>query len=182
MGNGASMRVGPIGAYWFDDLDRVKALATQSAEVTHSNIEGITGAIAVATAAALATRVKVYGEPTTPNDFIEQVAAALPDTDTRAKVKKSTAVPYHYHTETVKTILGNGTKIMAQDTVPYAIWWAAHNLTDYEESLWKAVSVLGDRDTICAIVGSITVMSSPAERVPAAWAASVESVADSPFA
>ena len=41
MGNGASMRVTPIGAYYFDDLNLVKDLATKSSETTHSNIEGM---------------------------------------------------------------------------------------------------------------------------------------------
>jgi ADP-ribosylglycohydrolase len=36
------MRVSPIGAYYFDDLKQVKELAIKSAEITHSNIEGIT--------------------------------------------------------------------------------------------------------------------------------------------
>ena len=59
MGNGASMRVCPIGAYFFDDLKRVKTEAIKSAEITHSNIEGIPGAGAVAVATALATRSKI---------------------------------------------------------------------------------------------------------------------------
>jgi len=59
MGNGASMRVSPIGAYYFDDLKRVKELAIKSAEITHSNIEGITGAIAVSIGTAIATELKL---------------------------------------------------------------------------------------------------------------------------
>ena len=53
MGNGAAMRAAPIGAYFADDLDKVMYEARKSAEVTHSHIEGIVGALAVAVAAAL---------------------------------------------------------------------------------------------------------------------------------
>jgi ADP-ribosylglycohydrolase len=173
MGNGASMRVSPIGAFYFDDLEKVKELAIKSAEVTHSNIEGITGAIAVAVATAIATKSKIENIEISPIEFIEKIANELPDTDTKSKIKKSLAVPYHFNTETVKTILGNGTKIMVQDTVPFSIWCSAYNLTNFEEAIWKAVSVLGDRDTICAIVGGITIMSTN-EEIPNDWIESVE--------
>ena len=70
---------------------------------------------------------------------------------------------------------------MTQDTVPFSIWCAAHNLKNYEEALWKAVSVLGDRDTICAIVGGITIMSTDDQNVPQLWKDSVEDVESSQF-
>ena len=181
MGNGAAMRVGPIGAYHFDDIARVKELATESAEVTHTNIEGVAGAIAVAMSTALATRVKQRQQSIKPNEFIEQVAEALPATDTRSKIRKALHVPYSYRIDTVRTILGNGSQMLAQDTVPFAVWCAAHHLTSFEEALWKAVSILGDRDTICAIVGGITVMSSDEDQIPKEWQNAAEKVEESEF-
>src|SRR5688572_19873953 len=56
MGNGAAMRVAPIGAYFADDPPDVVAQAARSAEVTHAHSEGIAGAIAVALAVAWAWR------------------------------------------------------------------------------------------------------------------------------
>jgi ADP-ribosylglycohydrolase len=181
MGNGASMRVGPIGAYYFDDIEQVKEMAIQSAEITHSNIEGITGAIAVAVATALATQLGLKNDRISPNEFINKVIAELPDTDTRSKIKKSTTIPYSYNIETIKSILGNGSNIIVQDTVPFSIWCAAHNLHNFEAALWKAVSILGDRDTICAIVGGITIMSSNDEYVPIEWTKAVENFETSEF-
>jgi len=101
MGNGAAMRVGPIGAFYYDDLAMVKELAKKSAEVTHSNLEGITGAIAVAAATALATKLAMGGEKISPNDFIDTIAKELPNSDTQSKIKKSMRVPYSYHMETI---------------------------------------------------------------------------------
>lgn len=176
MGNGASMRVCPIGAYFFDDLERVKTEAVKSAEITHANPEGIAGAIAVAVATALATHSKVKNIAFSPTDFIEKVVAELPDSDTRSKINKSLSVPPNYHIETVKTILGNGNKMTAQDTVPFTIWCAAHHLDSFEEALWKAVSILGDRDTICAMVGGIVGMSCDIQTVPEKWTEAVEKV------
>ncbi|MFD0853940.1 ADP-ribosylglycohydrolase family protein, partial [Actinomadura adrarensis] len=50
-GNGAAMRVAPLGAFFSDDLKRAAAQAELSAEVTHAHQEGIAGAVAVAVAA-----------------------------------------------------------------------------------------------------------------------------------
>ncbi len=181
MGNGAAMRVCPIGAYYYDDLQKVKELAILSAKVTHTHIEGVTGAIAVAIATALATQIKLNLITVTPNEFIAKVIEYLPASDTTSKINKSLSIPYSYTTETLKSILGNGVKIMAVDTVPFAIWCAAHNYSHFENALWKAVSVLGDRDTICAIVGGIVMMSSPDITIPTDWKNTVEDVETSIF-
>jgi len=180
MGNGAAMRSSPIGAYFFDDLDKTQKLAIQSATITHTNIEGICGAIAVATATAIATQLKINNLQINPNDFILQVANYCPSSDTKSKILKSIDVNYNYDIQTVKAILGNGTQILAQDTVPFAVWCAAHNLNSFENALWKAVSILGDRDTICAIVGGIVAMSSLTP-IPTDWLNWVEKVEDSLF-
>ena len=74
-------------------------------------------------------------------------------------------------------MLGNGVNVSAPDTVPFCIWCAAHNLTNFEQSLWKAVSILGDRDTICAIVGGIKAD----EHIPPSWLQAVEDVNRSVF-
>lgn len=181
MGNGAAMRVGPIGAYYFDQLDRVKELAIRSAEITHSNLEGICGAISIAIATAIATKIQFRNLNIEPKSFINQVANELPDSDTKSKIIKSLSIPYSYNIETVKSILGNGIKMTSQDTVPFSIWCAANNLTNFEESIWKAVSILGDRDTICAIVGGITIMSCKEKSIPENWINSVEKFEFSKF-
>lgn len=181
MGNGASMRVGPIGAYFFDDKAAIKEACIQSAEITHTHLEGITGAIAVGLATGIATRLKINQTTVSPDEFMAEIVAELPDSDTKHKINKARSIPYDFNIETVKSILGNGSKITAQDTVPFSIWCAANNLGNFEASLWKAVSILGDRDTICAIIGGITIMSSDEQTVPENWLSAVEKFEKSVF-
>lgn len=181
MGNGAAMRACPIGAFYFNNLEKVKELAIKSAEVTHSNIEAISGAIAIAIGTALTTKMQVDNDVMSPMEFIDHILNELPDTDTKSKISKSKSIPYNYQIETVKSVLGNGTNMTSQDTVPFAVWCSAYNLNNFEEGLWKAVSILGDRDTICAMVGGITIMSSTAENIPNLWLKSVEQVEESIF-
>lgn len=179
MGNGAAMRVHTIGAYFYDDLEKVKIEARKSAEVTHANKEAIIGAKAVAIATAIAINLKINNQNIEPNDFINLITNELSPSDTTSKIKKSLTVSPTYHTQTVIKILGNGTKMTVQDTVPFAIWCAAHNLYDFENALWKAVSVLGDRDTICAIVGGIVAQT--ADNIPQEWLDNVENFEESVF-
>ena len=159
MGNGAAMRVGPIGAYFYDDLDEVACQARLSAQITHFNEEGIAGAIAVATAAALMVNYKNGEYCGTGNDFIQDVAKNVPESDTKYKILAGLQVGKGSHIDFAVSVLGNGLSVMAPDTVPLAIWCAAHFMDSFEGALWKAVSALGDRDTICAIVGSIVALN-----------------------
>jgi ADP-ribosylglycohydrolase len=181
MGNGAAMRVCPIGAYHADNLQKVKELATKSAEVTHSNIEAITGAIAIAIGTALTTKMKSDNRFLQPIEFIDKILEELPNSTTKSKISKSKSVAYDFQIETVKSILGNGSNMTAQDTVPFAIWCTAYNLANFQEALWKAVSILGDRDTICAMVGGMTIMSTKVENIPDTWITAVEKFETSIF-
>ncbi|MAT44373.1 MAG: crystallin J1 [Anaerolineaceae bacterium] len=162
-GNGAAMRVPPLGAFFADDLERVVSEASLSAEVTHAHPEGIAGAVAIAVAAALAA------QPDYPTgiDFIKSVHRYVPDGLTKDGILRSVEIPAETEIESVVELLGNGTAISAQDTVPFCVWCAAHHLDNYEEALWKTISGLGDRDTTCAMVGGIVALS--AKTIPQDW-------------
>lgn len=181
MGNGAAMRVASIGAYFTDDLERVALEAERSAVVTHANNEAVAGAVAVAIASALAAQVSLGADPLEPKDFLQTIKAYLPDSDTKSKLNKALHLSANFSAASLRTVLGNGTQMLAQDTVPVAIWCAAHHLVDFEKALWRAVGVLGDRDTICAIVGGIVALSAPKFTIPTTWRQAVESIWDSPF-
>jgi ADP-ribosylglycohydrolase len=181
MGNGAAMRVAPIGAYFWDDLEQVKEECQKSAVVTHAHPEASVGAMAVGIATALSANMTKADISFEANDFIKAIVEQLPVSDTRSKIEKSMTLPLSYDIRTIQTVLGNGTKMLAQDTVPFSIWCAAHHLSSFEDALWKAVSVLGDRDTICAIVGGIVMMSSKTENIPSLWKNQVETWWESPF-
>lgn len=170
MGNGAAMRVAPLGAYFHDDVETLIEQARLSAAVTHWNEEAIAGAIAVALAASIVIR-----EPEiTPADFFAFITRHTPGSDTRSKIQKAATLPAHYDIRTIVSILGSGVKMLAQDTVPFALWCAAHHLHDFEAAIWTTVNGLGDRDTTCAIVGSIVSLSAGTECIPKEWVARTE--------
>ena len=179
MGNGAAMRVAPIGAYFADDLDKVLHYARASAEVTHAHIEGIVGAMAVATAAALLLNKKLGCYSGEGKAFLRDVADKLPESETKDKILSAVSIKKESSIDFVVSMLGNGIKVMAQDTVPFCLWCAAYFYTSVEEALWTAVSALGDRDTTCAIVGGM--VSLFADELPQQWLSYMERPEDSEF-
>jgi ADP-ribosylglycohydrolase len=166
-GNGAAMRIAPLGAYFADDLERVVHEAKLSAEVTHAHAEGIAGAIAIAVATALA--VHQSRNDLSRHDFIAAIAERLPESEVRSKILRTTKYTDHTPIDTAIAQLGVGWDITAQDTVPFCIWCAAKHLEDFEEAMWYTVSGLGDRDTTCAIVGGIVAARVGLEGIPQSW-------------
>lgn len=179
MGNGAAMRAGVIGGYFVQDFEQLKAAAVQSAAVTHAHMEAQVGAMAVALAAGLAANQQF--EPLDFSTFLSRIIAELPPSDTQSKINKALHLSSTYSIATAVSVLGNGLKMTAQDTVPFALWCAAAHLDDFEAALWKAVAGLGDRDTICAIVGSIVILSAKPDTLPASWLEKVEKIEGSVF-
>jgi ADP-ribosylglycohydrolase len=76
--------------------------------------------------------------------------------------------------EHAASVLGAGYRISAQDTVPFCLWSASRFLDSFEDAMWNTVSALGDRDTTCAIVGGIVVLSGGLQSIPERWLASRE--------
>jgi len=160
-GNGAAMRAGPIGGYFWGDPERAAQEAQRSAVVTHSHLEGQAGAIAVAAAAAMAP----FKLALSSIELLSQVVEHLPQTRTRERIEEARRIGPDEHGRAVST-LGTGSETAAFDTVPFCLWVAAHQGFDFEAALWTTVAGGGDRDTTCAIVGSIVGLSAD---IPESW-------------
>ena len=111
--------------------------------------------------------------------FLRDVADRLPESDTRSKILSAVSVKKDSSMDFVISVLGNGSRLTAQDTVPFCLWCAAYYYTSTEEALWTAVSALGDRDTICAIVGGM--VSFFADELPQQWLSRMEHPESSVF-
>lgn len=168
-GNGAAMRVAPLGAYFADDLAQCVEQATLASEVTHTHPEGIAGGVAVAVASALATRLGASGERPTRQEFIEQVLEYVPPGETRQGIPLAQRLDSGASLTFAAATLGTGLKVSSQDTVPFTLWCAGEQLDSYEEALWLTLQGMGDRDTTCAIVGGIVAPCTGAEAIPTPW-------------
>lgn len=131
-GNGAAMRVSPVG-WAFDDIDGVLREAARTAEISHNHPEGIKGAQAVALAVFLART-------------------------TRDKVLMKKEVEGRFGYDLDRTVAGirpaYGFDISCQGTVPEALI-SFMEATSYEDAVRNAVSLGGDSDTLACITGGI---------------------------
>lgn len=172
-GNGAAMRVAPLGAYFADaDFATIVREAVRSAETTHTHREGVAGAVAVAIAAAVAYRSR--GATPGRRPFLDAVLEHTPDSETREKIRHARNFEAGVSIQFAAEVLGTGHQVSAHDTVPFALFCAAEYLADYPECLWRTVSGLGDRDTTCAIAGGIVVLHVGAGGIPTHWLAARE--------
>ncbi|MBU1412040.1 ADP-ribosylglycohydrolase family protein, partial [Myxococcota bacterium] len=138
-GNGAAMRVAPLGAYFADDLDKVVDQAKASAVVTHAHPEGVAGAIAVAVAAAHACQGTAQAGSNA-SGLLAAVIEHTPKSRTREGLEVAAELPATTPSTEAASILGCGQEVSSQDTVPFALWCAAHHLDNFEEAFWATVA------------------------------------------
>ncbi|PZT73482.1 MULTISPECIES: ADP-ribosylglycohydrolase family protein [unclassified Streptomyces] len=172
-GNGAAMRVAPLGAWHAADLDTVVEQAARQSAVSHHHPEAAAGAVAVAVAAALATRGRGGPAPER-GAFLREVAAHLPDSEVRSGVRIAARMPARTSVRHAAEVLGSGYRMSGPDTVPFALWCAAGHPDDLEEGLWVTVGGRGDIDTTCAIAGGVIAARTGVAALPPAWRAARE--------
>ncbi|GAA3686229.1 ADP-ribosylglycohydrolase family protein [Lentzea roselyniae] len=166
-GNGAAMRIAPLGAYFVNEAETLTAQAIRASEVTHQHPEGIAGGVAVAHAAAIAAKARLTG---TGRDLLGGVLDHLEEGSfVRKGIEKARKIRT---AEEAAYVLGNGSRVTAQDTVPFTLWVAAHHLDDYRKAVTTCVQAGGDVDTTAAIVGGIV------GRPPLEWVAEREELPD----
>jgi ADP-ribosylglycohydrolase len=163
-GNGAAMRVAPVGAYFAGDPAEAARQGALSATVTHAHPEAVAGAIAVAVAAAWAA-----GGPMPPGPFIDRILEHVPPGKVYAGIAVARRMLTVTDPETAAYVLGNGRAVAAHDTVPFTIWAAARHRTSYEQAIWATAAAGGDIDTTCAIFGGITAAGLDPGDLPSTW-------------
>ncbi len=131
-GNGSAMRVSAAG-WLYDSLERTRAVARATAEVTHNHREGIKGAEAVASVIYLARNGKRKEEI---REYVRREFHYRLDR-TIDEIR-----PYYHHVES------------CQETVPEAIT-AFMEGEDFEDVIRTAVSLGGDCDTLTDIAGAM---------------------------
>ncbi|HVM05076.1 MAG TPA: ADP-ribosylglycohydrolase family protein [Acidimicrobiales bacterium] len=172
-GNGAAMRVGPLGAFHAGDPAGAARAAARQAVVTHTHAEAVDGAVAVAVAASVGAASRGGTAP----GFAEVLGASLErlgETRTAAGLRQALRLGPGTDPATAGAVLGTGAGVAAFDTVPFALWSAACSPDDYEETFWRTVVVLGDRDTTCAIAGAVVGARVGPSGIPQAWLAARE--------
>ena len=156
LGNGAAMRVAPVGLMFCDDLDQVAAQAELSASPTHIHPLAVDGARILAIAVAIAmrespfVRADFFGElknwaKTEEFQWQLSVAAQLRPSD---------------------TVSGFGNSLEAHRSVVTAISCFAGSPDCYAEVICRAIGQGNDTDTLAAMAGAISGARLGIEAIP----------------
>lgn len=156
-GNGAAMRVAPVGFFCFDDLNQVKDSAIQQARITHKHPEALAGAVIQAAAVALAAGANLRGETIDPRSFISTVCGLSRDLDERSAERLAELVtiqPGSVHDVASQIAKLYKCDVRAIESVGPAV--ASFLYTDdFSSAVIMAVNLGGDADTIGAMAGAI---------------------------
>ena len=175
-GNGAAMRVSPVGLFYHHNLDGLKDLAMKQAGITHIHPLGQWGAVMQACSVALAVtqgpeerlrkeemvislRETLWGGP------IEYIRALNKIEEMFSQGRKLQAY------EVVRS-LGNG--VEAHFSVPSACYIAINHSPDFCEAIRAAISLGGDTDTIAGMVGAVVGAHVGEKGLPAEWIEQLE--------
>lgn len=131
-GNGAAMRVSPVG-FALDSVDEVLAEAARSAAVTHNHPDGVRGAQATALAVYLA------------RSGADKAAI-------RSAIEERFGYGLNRHLDAIRP--DYRFDVSCQGSVPESLI-AFLESTDFESAVRNAVSLGGDADTMAAIAGGI---------------------------
>jgi ADP-ribosylglycohydrolase len=131
-GNGAAMRISPVG-FAYDDLETVLKKAKEFTEVTHNHPEGIKGGQATAAAILMARQGKSKDE-------------------IKTYIEKEFGYDLSRHVDEIRPTYEFNES--SQETVPQAIR-AFIDSTSFVDALRTAVSLGGDSDTLACITGGI---------------------------
>lgn len=164
-GNGAAMRIAPVGLFYYDDTDALREVAYKSSMITHSHELGKEGAALQAFAIALAVRGQKEGMPSelegfVQNDVYKEKIRLIGLILDKAPRKKE-----------VIAKLGNG--MAAFNSVPTAIY-SFLRAGSFKEGVVYAVSLGGDTDTIGAMTGAISGAYYGDRAIPREWMEQLE--------
>jgi len=168
-GNGAAMRVAPLGLYYCRDFKLLPEAAAQQSKITHTHPLGIEGAVLQAFAVALAA---LHGPIPSAGELLARLRTLTGEEIYRSKLEEMESLLGEPRASAVALRLGNG--IEAFNSVPAAICCFLRHPGSFAEAVVEAVSLGGDTDTIAAMAGAIAGASLGVEKIPRGWLAKLE--------
>jgi poly(ADP-ribose) glycohydrolase ARH3 len=156
-GNGAAMRVSPVGLFYHHDLDGLRRSAIEQANITHVHPLGQWGAVMQACSIGLGVIQSPKG-PLRKEEVVVNLREVLwggPIEYTKAlnRMEEMVAQGKKLQSREVVQFLGNG--VEAHFSVPSACYIALTYSPDFCDAIRVAISLGGDTDTIAGMVGAI---------------------------
>lgn len=148
LGNGAAMRVAPLGLCWPENLEMVAEQARLSALPTHRHETGIDGARVLAVAAALAAR-----SADMPFDRASFLGHLLGVAETE---EFQWQLGHALQLEPFQSLAAFGNSLEANRSVVTSIMCFVDAPDSYAETIRRAIGQGGDVDTLAAMAGALS--------------------------
>jgi poly(ADP-ribose) glycohydrolase ARH3 len=170
-GNGAAMRIAPVGVFYYDDIEALAEAAYGSSKITHSHPLGKEGAVLLAYAIARAVSIDP-SERFEVTDILSDLFRFVQDDLYRQKISTIKTFLSGANIESVINKLGNG--IEAFNSVPTAIYSFLSHHCSFRDAVVYSVSLGGDTDTIGAMTGALCGAYLGVDAIPEEWKAKLE--------
>jgi poly(ADP-ribose) glycohydrolase ARH3 len=175
-GNGAAMRVSPVGLFYHHDLEALRKAAMDQSNVTHTHPLGQWGAVMQASSVGLAF-LQDPKKPLKKEEIIIELREILwpgPVEYQKAlnEMENIFALEKKIEAKEIVRRLGNG--IEAHRSVPSASYLALTYSPDFQEAIRAAISLGGDTDTIAGMVGAIVGAHVGERSLPTEWIEQLE--------
>jgi poly(ADP-ribose) glycohydrolase ARH3 len=170
-GNGAAMRVAPIGLVYHDSLDLYEK-ANLSATVTHAHPVGIDGSAIQAKAVALTVELDPENE-FSPDKFLND----LIDFTRTPQMKSKLLLVQRLIVEKISPMRAAqqiGRSVTAHESIPFSIYSFLLYPQSFENCLFCSILNGGDRDTLGAMAGAISGAYLGIEALPQTWLQKLE--------
>ena len=170
-GNGAAMRVAPLGLFFHDSLDLYEHAAS-SAAVTHAHAIGQDGAAVQAMAVAQALKLKPQ-DPFPHEAFLKGLLACARTPEMQEKLRLigdllSRSAP------AADAARALGRSVAVDESLPFALFAFLSHPHSYKDCLYCAILHGGDRDTLGALAGAVSGAYSGLEAIPDYWREKLE--------
>jgi poly(ADP-ribose) glycohydrolase ARH3 len=164
-GNGAAMRVAPIGLFYYDNKSRLNQIAYWSSRITHTHPWGMEGAALQAFTVALAVKIKT--DQLDKQAFLEELKE-FSEVDIYVKKLERIRTLLSKATDRSRVVAELGNTVEAFNSVPIAIF-SFLATSSFESAIDYAFNLGGDRDTISAMTGAIAGAYYGIECIPSKW-------------
>jgi poly(ADP-ribose) glycohydrolase ARH3 len=170
-GNGAAMRVAPLGLF-FHDSPALYEKAAASAAVTHAHPLGQDGGAVQALAVAQAVRLDPV-EPFPRDAFLKNLMSFARTTEMQDKLLMLETL-ISRSAPAAEAALALGRSVAVDESLPFALFAFLSHPHSYKDCLFCAILHGGDRDTLGAMAGAVSGAYLGLEAIPGHWREKVE--------
>ncbi len=171
-GNGAAMRICPVGLLYYFNINKLSEIAKFSSVITHTHEDAIEGAILQAQAVALALKEEL--DNFSPKKFLKELMKITYSSQYEKKLNTINTMLNSSPTD-IEVINKLGNKISAIESVPTAIYlFLKYYESGFKIIIKNAIKLGGDTDTIACMAGAIAGAFFGIDKIPKNWVQTVE--------